>query len=271
MLVALSLLSLIVLLGLYFFGGQKNAADLEAVTSTTTTVAATTTTEAPTTTPEPTTTAAPTTTVEPTTTPEATTPEPTTTPAPTTEATAMEPAAATEPDVTAPEVTEPPVAEGTEAQVTDPPVEVTDPPPAGGGELDASMYPTGTYNAGHANDLFALVNNWRAEHGQYTFVHDSYLQQIADFRAREIAYKFAHERPNGVQAPYWAVHTMGLPACGENLGYASEVIGAQRNFEGFQGSADHWELITAERYSKMAISVFVADDGQMYTVMLFTN
>ena len=131
------------------------------------------------------------------------------------------------------------------------------------------MYPAGTYNGTHASDLFAIVNNWRAEHGQYTFAHDAYLQQIADFRAREVAQKFSHERPNGVQAPYWAVHTMGLPACGENLGYASEVIGAQRNFEGSR-LARHWEL-TRPSVTEDGDSVFVAEDGQMYTVMLFTN
>lgn len=111
--------------------------------------------------------------------------------------------------------------------------------------------------------VFNMINEEREKVGLNLLNWDSNLESTSDVRAIECAEKFSHIRPNG--DPWYTVNSeiMG----GENLAYgyrnAGEVV------SGWMNSITHRENILYPTFTKIAISVYVDDDGIYYWAQEF--
>ncbi|MCR4590886.1 MAG: CAP domain-containing protein [Lachnospiraceae bacterium] len=110
---------------------------------------------------------------------------------------------------------------------------------------------------------YNLVNEERERAGLGTLVWDSNLEATSDVRARECEQSFSHTRPDG--SAWYTVNSdiMG----GENLAYgygdAASVL------DGWMNSPTHRENILYPTFTKISISVYVADDGTYYWAQEF--
>ncbi|MBQ7260433.1 MAG: hypothetical protein IJR19_03655 [Lachnospiraceae bacterium] len=110
---------------------------------------------------------------------------------------------------------------------------------------------------------YNLVNEERERAGLGTLSWDPNLESTSDVRARELESSFSHTRPNG--SPWYTVNSdiMG----GENLAFgyndASSVL------EAWMNSPTHRENILFPDFTKISISIYVADDGTAYWAQEF--
>lgn len=105
---------------------------------------------------------------------------------------------------------------------------------------------------------YNLVNDERERVGLKPLIWDSNLESTANVRAMECSQEFSHTRPNG--SPWYTVNSdiMG----GENLAFGYE--SANEVIRGWMGSASHRENILYISFDKIAISIYVDDDGVWY-------
>ena len=105
---------------------------------------------------------------------------------------------------------------------------------------------------------YNLVNECRDEAGVPDLVWDASLESTSDVRARECEESFSHTRPNG--EPWYTVNSSIMG--GENLAYGYET--ASDVLDGWMSSVTHKENILYPDFSKVSVSVYVADDGTYY-------
>lgn len=105
---------------------------------------------------------------------------------------------------------------------------------------------------------YNLVNEQRTRAGLEPLVWDSGLENTSDVRARECETSFSHTRPDG--SAWYTVNSQIMG--GENLAYgynnAADVL------DGWMHSPTHRDNILYPTFTKISISVYVADDGTYY-------
>lgn len=110
---------------------------------------------------------------------------------------------------------------------------------------------------------YNLVNEEREAAGLPALTWDSGLESAAAVRAQECSTSFSHTRPNGTK---WYTVNSAIMS-GENLAYgfndADSAIAAWMN------SPTHRENVLYPDFEKIAISVYVADDGTYYWAQEF--
>ena len=110
---------------------------------------------------------------------------------------------------------------------------------------------------------FTLVNSERAANGLPALVWDNNLESTSSVRAQECSVSFSHTRPNG--SAWYTVNSKIMG--GENLAYgyydASSAVNA------WMDSPTHRENILWPEFTKIAISVYAADDGTYYWAQEF--
>ena len=110
---------------------------------------------------------------------------------------------------------------------------------------------------------FNLVNSERAANGLPALVWDNNLESTSSVRAQECSVSFSHTRPNG--RAWYTVNSQIMG--GENLAYgyydASSAVNA------WMDSPTHRENILWPEFTKIAISVYAADDGTYYWAQEF--
>ncbi|MCR4922962.1 MAG: CAP domain-containing protein [Lachnospiraceae bacterium] len=110
---------------------------------------------------------------------------------------------------------------------------------------------------------YNLVNEQREAAGLGTLSWDSDLETTSVVRAREISEKFSHTRPNGSQ--WYTINSKIMG--GENLAYGYN--NADEVLEGWMDSPTHRENILYATFTKVAISIYEADDGTLYWAQEF--
>ncbi|HAG69570.1 MAG TPA: hypothetical protein DCL38_06320 [Lachnospiraceae bacterium] len=110
---------------------------------------------------------------------------------------------------------------------------------------------------------FNLVNEERQRSGLGTLTWDQNIESCSDVRAKEQETLFSHTRPNNT--PWYTVNSdiMG----GENLAFGYNDASAVMS--GWMNSPTHKENILYPSFTKVAISVYVADDGTHYWAQEF--
>lgn len=110
---------------------------------------------------------------------------------------------------------------------------------------------------------FNLVNSQRTSNGLKPLVWDNNLESTSAVRAKECSQSFSHTRPNG--KPWYTVNSniMG----GENLAYG--YYDANSALNAWMDSPTHRENILWPEFTKIAISVYAADDGTYYWAQEF--
>ena len=108
-----------------------------------------------------------------------------------------------------------------------------------------------------------LVNSQRAANGLSQLSWDGNLESASSVRASEISTSFSHTRPNG--RPWYTVNSK-LQG-GENLAYGYS--SASSALDAWMNSATHRENILWPSFNRIAISIYVADDGTYYWAQEF--
>ena len=110
---------------------------------------------------------------------------------------------------------------------------------------------------------FNLVNAERSANGLSSLVWDNNLESTSAVRAQECAVSFSHTRPNG--KPWYTVNSKIMG--GENLAYG--YYDANSALNAWMDSPTHRENILWPEFTKVAISVYAADDGTYYWAQEF--
>lgn len=129
------------------------------------------------------------------------------------------------------------------------------------------------YDYDAASEMCGLVNELRAEWGRGELEVNEALMEAARVRAKELAEKFSHNRPDGTagisaireyypQSYYWYK--------GENIGHI-DIVSAVYMFNGFKESDGHMGTMISTEYTEMGIGCYISDEGIMYCCQLFTG
>lgn len=110
---------------------------------------------------------------------------------------------------------------------------------------------------------FNLVNSQRTSAGLPALVWDNGLESTSAVRAKEISVSFSHTRPNGQS--WYTVNSKIMG--GENLAYG--YYDASSALNAWMASPTHRENILWPEFTKVAISIYVADDGTYYWAQEF--
>ena len=127
---------------------------------------------------------------------------------------------------------------------------------AASSETDANL-------AAMADEVIGLVNAERMASGLAPLQATTNLYQVAAIRAKEISISFSHTRPNG--SPWYTVNSQIQG--GENLAYGYG--NATSVMDGWMNSPTHRENIMWPEFTKLAVAVYVADDGTYYWTQEF--
>lgn len=116
------------------------------------------------------------------------------------------------------------------------------------------------------DEIFGLMNEEREKVGRNALAQGFY-QNLADLRAKEIAKKFSHTRPDGTKATRILLMENDYYVAGENIvkGYS-----AQQMFNAWKGSPGHYSNMINEEFKRSCIGVFEYK-GAYYGVQLFTD
>ena len=122
---------------------------------------------------------------------------------------------------------------------------------------------TNTALRAEALKAYNLVNEEREEEGLDDLTWDSNLESTSSVRSQECSVSFSHTRPNGKA---WYTVNSNIQG-GENLAYGYD--DADSANEAWMNSPTHRDNILYPDFEKVAISVYVSDDGTTYWAQEF--
>ena len=119
-----------------------------------------------------------------------------------------------------------------------------------------------------AEDIFILVNQARMDAEVNTVSYNNKeLQDVADLRAKEIAEKFEHTRPDGTEC--FTAFPKDYVVAGENIIQADEPIATANNMmNSWMESEGHRKNILLADFTQMAVGIY-EKDGVVYAAQLF--
>lgn len=125
-------------------------------------------------------------------------------------------------------------------------------------------------SGGVSDDVIDLVNSERSAQRRSSLKSDETLNMIAEQRAREIAVKFSHTRPDGSKcSSLLQENDIVNVYAGENIAAghrsAEEVMNTWMNSDG------HRKNILNENYTRIGVGVYEASNGTIYWVQVFTS
>ena len=128
-----------------------------------------------------------------------------------------------------------------------------------------------------ANDVVKLTNSLRSANGLNALKTDGKLTNAAQIRAKELAVKYSHTRPNGQGGVTIIYENYSDPhSTGENIqmGYGTGFDDATSIYNAWLNSTGHKATMLRKDYNYIGVGVYyVESNGQKYTyaVQLFAN
>ena len=110
---------------------------------------------------------------------------------------------------------------------------------------------------------FNQVNQIRQSNGLSPLVWDGGLESASAVRAQECSASFSHTRPDGRA---WNTVNSAIQG-GENLAYGFN--DASSAMAGWMGSPTHKDNILYPKFKRLAIAIYVADNGTYYWAQEF--
>ncbi|MDE6764002.1 MAG: CAP domain-containing protein [Oscillospiraceae bacterium] len=125
--------------------------------------------------------------------------------------------------------------------------------------------------SGSASDeVIDIVNSERSAQRVSSLKSDDTLNKIAEQRAREIAVKFSHTRPDGTKcSSLLQENDIVNVYAGENI--AAGHRSAEEVMKTWMNSDGHRKNILNENYTRIGVGVYEASDGNTYWVQVFTS
>lgn len=123
-----------------------------------------------------------------------------------------------------------------------------------------------TQQRAYIDTLQKQINIQRRRYGFNSYDRNSLLQQAAQKRAKELAEKFSHARPNGYN---WA----SAISMRYNFEKASELTarcytGPQEVVNAWMSSASTKAKIISKRYNEIGVGVYLDEDGYLYYAVI---
>ena len=131
------------------------------------------------------------------------------------------------------------------------------------------------YDYDAASEMCGLVNELRAEWGRNELEVNEALMEAARVRAKELAEKFSHNRPNGEGGiSVISDYILGTWYRGENIGKTG-ILGPSYMFKGFKDSEGHMGTMISSEFTMMGIGCYIVKDEEygyiMYCCQLFAG
>lgn len=126
------------------------------------------------------------------------------------------------------------------------------------------------------DEVIALTNEVRAEHGVAALTKSDLIMEIAQQRAEESAEMLAinHLRPDGTSM-YTILDEYGLNSyttnCGENLAQLPTFTSAERVVDAWVNSSGHFITMTSSTKKYIGIGIAQGSDGKYYCSMILTD
>lgn len=121
--------------------------------------------------------------------------------------------------------------------------------------------PLGSLLEDDALEVIRLTNQERENHGLEPLEIDYDLMALAETRAEEASIKYSHERPDGTRV--------------SQMGYYSENLGAKASAEkqvtSWMSSDGHRANILRERYHRIGVGCYLAENGKRYWIQVFSK
>lgn len=120
--------------------------------------------------------------------------------------------------------------------------------------------------------IVAWTNYYRNYYGRQTVRQNPQLTQIARGHAYHMAHreKMAHELDGSTLQARVRRGAYAYQVCGENVAYNEGYANpAWKFFEGWMGSAGHWENIQNPQYSEIGVGVYRSPNGKYYACQVF--
>lgn len=121
-----------------------------------------------------------------------------------------------------------------------------------------------------SEEVIELVNAERSAQRISSLKSDDTLNAIAEQRAKEIAVKFSHTRPNGLQCSS-LLQENGIVNvyAGENI--AAGLNSAKAVMDKWMSSDGHRRNILSENYTRIGVGSYTSSNGYTYWVQVFTS
>lgn len=126
-----------------------------------------------------------------------------------------------------------------------------------------------TMQKSYVNKTIRLINKERRKYGYASFDKNSLLQSAAQKRAKELASKFSHVRPNGYKWTSAISMDYDFKRAAENIG---------RDFATPQQVVDKWMMMSSTKakiiskyYNEIGVGVYLSDDGYLYWCAIFAK
>lgn len=126
-----------------------------------------------------------------------------------------------------------------------------------------------TMQKSYINKTIRLINKERRKYGYASFDRNSLLQSAAQKRAKELAKKFSHTRPNGYKWTSAISMKYDFKRASENI--ARDFATPQQTVDAWMQQASTKAKIISRQYDEIGVGVYLAPDGYLYWCAIFAK
>lgn len=126
-----------------------------------------------------------------------------------------------------------------------------------------------TMQTSYVNQTIRLINKERRKYGYASFNKNSLLQAAAQKRAKELAKKFSHTRPNGYKWTSAISMEYDFVRAAENIG--RDFATPQQVVDAWMNQASTKAKIIGKGYKDIGVGVYLSSDGYLYWCAIFAK
>lgn len=121
----------------------------------------------------------------------------------------------------------------------------------------------------YRNQTIKLINTERRKYGYSSFDKNSLLNAAAQKRAKELAKKFSHKRPNGYKWTSAISMDYDFKCAAENI--ACDFATPDQVVKAWMKKASTKAKIISKKYDEIGVGVYLASDGYLYWCAIFAK
>lgn len=126
-----------------------------------------------------------------------------------------------------------------------------------------------TMQKSYVNKTVHLINVERRKYGYASFDTNLLLQSAAQKRAKELAKRFSHTRPNGYKWTSAISMKYDFKRAAENI--ARDFATPQQTVDAWMDKASTKAKIISKQYDEIGVGVYLANDGYLYWCAIFAK
>nr|MBQ8253275.1 Ig-like domain-containing protein [Lachnospiraceae bacterium] len=121
----------------------------------------------------------------------------------------------------------------------------------------------------YRSTLISQINKERRKYGYASFDKNSLLHSAAQKRAKELATKFSHTRPNGYKWTSAISMRYDFKRAAENI--ARDFVTPDRVIDAWMAKSSTKAKIVSKRYDEIGVGVYLSPDGYFYWCAIFAK